>query len=85
MYSVIIERNALKSLSKIPNKDAKKIESAISDLAEDPRPIGYIQLKGQSGFRIRVGNYRVIYEINDGELMILVVEIGNRKEIYKKK
>ena len=85
MYSVAIERNALKSLNGIPNKDAKKIENAISDLVEDPRPMGYIQLKGRSGFRIRVGDYRIIYEINDGELSILVVEIGNRKEIYKKK
>ena len=85
MYSIIIERNALKSLSGIPDKDAKKIENAINELGEDPRPMGYIQLKGRSGYRIRVGNYRIIYEINDDELLVLVVEIGDRKEIYKKK
>jgi mRNA interferase RelE/StbE len=85
MYSVILSNSAKKMLSKLPNEVVKKILDALEDLVEDPRPMGYTQLKGRSGFRIRVGNYRVIYEINDGELKIMVVEIGNRKEIYKKK
>ena len=86
MYSIIIGRNASKSLGGIPNKDAKRIADAINDLAEDARPNGCkkLQSKGDS-YRIRVGNYRIIYEINDDELLVLVVEIGDRKEIYKKK
>ena len=85
MYSVTVSKSAKKTLSKLPNEVIKKILDALDDLVEEPRPMGYIQLKGRSGYRIRVGNYRVIYDVNDGELLILVVEIGNRKEIYKKK
>ena len=85
MYSVIVSKPAKKTLSKLPNEVVKKILDAFDELAEDPRPMGYIQLKGRSGYRIRVGNYRIIYDINDDELLVLVVEIGNRKEIYKKK
>ena len=84
MYSVIIERPALKALAAIPDKDAKKITKAIDELAENSRPNGVKKLKGKGEFyRIKVGNYRVIYEINDGELVIVVVEIGHRKEVYK--
>ena len=85
MYSVIVSKSAKKTLSKLPNEVVKKILDALDDLVEEPRPMGYIQLKGRGGYRIRIGNYRVIYDINDDELLILVVEIGNRKEIYKKK
>jgi mRNA interferase RelE/StbE len=85
MYSVIIEKPALKSLATIPDKNAKKITKAIDELAENPRPNGVKKLKGSDDFyRIKVGNYRVIYEINDGELVIVVVEIGHRKEVYKR-
>lgn len=84
MYSVIIERNALKSLAAIPDKDAKKITKAIDELAKNTRPNGVKKLKGHDDlYRIKVGNYRIIYEINDGELVIVVVEIGHRKEVYK--
>ena len=85
MYSVTVSKSAKKTLSKLPNEVIKKILDALDDLVEEPRPMGYIQLKGRSGYRIRVGNYRVIYDVNDDELLILVMEIGNRKEIYKKK
>lgn len=85
MYSIIIERNALKSLATIPDKDAKKITNAINELAENIRPNGIKKLKGYENlYRIKIGNYRVIYEINDGELVIIVVEIGHRKEVYKR-
>jgi mRNA interferase RelE/StbE len=86
MHSIIIKRSALKALSKLPEKESTKISDAIDKLAEDTRPDGYKKLEGRNNsYRIRVGNYRIIYEINDVELLILVVEIGNRKEIYKKK
>jgi mRNA interferase RelE/StbE len=87
MHSIIIKRSALKALSKLPEKEAIKISEAIDKLADNARPDGCKKLEGRKddSYRIRVGNYRVIYEINDGELKIMVVEIGNRKEIYKKK
>ena len=84
MYSIIIERNALKSLAIIPDKDATKIVNAIDELAENARPNGVKKMKRYDDlYRIKVGNYRVIYEIYDGELSIIVVEIGHRKEVYR--
>ncbi len=86
MYSIRIKRSALKALSKLPEKESAKISNAIDKLAEDARPNGCKKLEGRDdAYRIKSGNYRIIYEINDGELLILVLEIGNRKEIYKKK
>jgi mRNA interferase RelE/StbE len=61
---------------------ANPILIAIKDLAQTPRPQGYKKLKGRSGYRIRVGDYRVIYEIEDEILIIQVVDVGHRKDIY---
>ncbi len=56
---------------------------AISHLEANPRPVGYKKLKGRSGFRVRVGNYRIIYEIVEDELIIDVITLGHRKDIYE--
>ena len=57
---------------------------AIEELAIDPRPPGCIQLKGGSGeYRVRVGDYRIIYEVQDGELIVLVLRLGHRREVYR--
>jgi mRNA interferase RelE/StbE len=80
-------RSADKYLSKLVRQqptDAENIEIAIQGLAETPNPPGCKQLKGYSGiFRIRVGNYRVCYRVDDGALLILVIVINKRDEIYK--
>jgi mRNA interferase RelE/StbE len=57
--------------------------ASIADLANNPRPLGYIKLKGRPGYRIREGNYRVIYEIHDKILTVIVIEAGDRKKIYE--
>jgi mRNA interferase RelE/StbE len=62
---------------------ADPILSAIGSLSDNPRPQGYKKLKGRKGYRIRVGNYRVIYEIFDEVLLIDVIDLGHRKEIYE--
>jgi mRNA interferase RelE/StbE len=86
MYSIEFDKSVKKTLSKLPNEVVKKILDAITELADDARPYGCKKLQGSGDFyRIKIGNYRVIYEISDGELLILVVEIGHRKEVYKKK
>ena len=59
------------------------IKKQIYDLADNPRPQGYKKLKGRKGYRIRVGNYRIIYEIFDEILLIDVIDLGHRKEIYE--
>ncbi|HEV2613586.1 MAG TPA: type II toxin-antitoxin system RelE/ParE family toxin [Gammaproteobacteria bacterium] len=82
-YQINIEKTAAKSLQKIPKSDQAKIINAIQPLAHNPRPSGCKKLVGRDGWRIRIGNYRVIYEINDGQLRILIIEIGHRKEIYR--
>jgi mRNA interferase RelE/StbE len=83
-YQLLIERSAQKELSKVPHQDRARIIAAIQGLSEDPRPSGVKKLTGRNAWRIRVGNYRVIYEIQDNSLVVLVVSVGHRKEIYRR-
>jgi len=82
-YELKIQRTAQKSLSKISEPFQTKIINKIYNLSKDPY-YNSTKLVGREAYRIRVGNYRVIYEINNNELIVLVVNIGHRKEIYKK-
>ena len=82
MYKVRVERKAHKKLSKISEPYYSKIKIAILNLGNHPRPQGYIKLKGRNAFRIRVADYRIIYEIHDRILLVNVIDLGNRKEIY---
>jgi mRNA interferase RelE/StbE len=82
-YTVLIERYAQKQIMKLDKKIIPLIKTAIASLADDPRPYGYKKLKGEDAYRIRVGDYRVIYEINDNTIIVTVVSAGHRKDIYK--
>lgn len=83
-YKVEILRGALKQLKKIPSELQEHIQIKIDDLATEPRPNGVKKLKGkENAYRIRVGDYRVIYDIFDDLLVVNVVEVGHRKNIYK--
>ena len=82
-YKLSILRRAQKQLAKIPANDYKKIKKTILDLARDPRPPGSKKLKGRDGWRIRQGDFRVIYEIQDDRLIIIVLKVGNRRDIYR--
>jgi mRNA interferase RelE/StbE len=81
-YEIEIEKRAFKALKKIPVIDRNKIIKAIENLAIQPRPAYSKKLVGRAGWRIRIGNYRVIYEIEDHVCRILVLDLGHRKEIY---
>ncbi len=85
MYSVELTKKAHKSLKKIDRSILKRIFKALQDLSINPFPTGFKKLKGQTEekYRIRVGDYRIIYTIRNGELIILVLTIGHRKDIYK--
>ena len=83
-YELFIEKAALKELSKIPSKEQSRIITSIKNLTEEPRPPGVKKLTGREAWRIRIGNYRIIYEIQDDKLVVLVVHIGHRKDIYRK-
>jgi len=82
-YSLAFKKSVAKDLRNIPNKDVKRILKCIKTLCENPRAEGCIKLSGQERYRIRQGIYRVIYEIRDSELIILVVKIAHRSDAYK--
>ena len=81
-YSISLSKRAQKYLDKLSDNIAKPVFQAIKNLENDPRPHGYKKLKGRNGYRIRIGDYRVIYEIFDNTLLIEVIALGNRKDIY---
>ena len=82
-YALLIERRAQRSLSRIAVQDRERISDAIRRLAEEPRPHGVKKLSGRDAWRIRVGDYRILYEIQDECLFILVIDVGHRREIYR--
>ena len=82
-YSVVLTDPALAELTALPARARSRIRQRVGSLAEDPRPRGSRRLAGRSDlWRVRVGDYRVIYTIRDDELVVLVVRIGNRKRVY---
>ncbi len=83
LYDIQIKRKAQKSLAKIPEPFQENIITAIQSLATNPHPQNSKKLQGRPAYRIRIGQYRVIYEIDDGALTILVINVGHRKNIYK--
>lgn len=82
-YRVYIKPSAATELEAISQKkDRQRIVSRIEDLADDPRPPGAQKLTGHHGYRIRQGRYRIVYEITDDTLVVLVVKIADRKDVY---
>jgi mRNA interferase RelE/StbE len=82
-YAIDIRRSAQKSLSKISSQDQDRIISSIESLSDHPRPDGCKKLSGRPAWRIRIGNYRVIYEIEDDKLIVTIIHIGHRRDIYR--
>lgn len=81
-YTVIVLRPARKVLAKIPAKDRANVQAMITSLADTPRPHGCIKLTDSTFWRIRVGNYRIIYQIQDTLLVVTVAKIQDRKDAY---
>jgi len=82
-YSLFISRSAQKEFFDIDKKQAIKIKVEILKLSENPRPAISIKLKNREGWRIKVGNYRVLYEILDDSQVINILHVGHRKDVYK--
>ena len=83
-YCVQILDSALRQLEELPKTQRDRIRQRIRELAANPRPQGSIKLKGEDDlYRIRVGDYRVIYTIRDDELIVLVLRVGHRREVYR--
>ena len=83
MYDLQYKKKAIKALVKINDPYYSAIIQAIDELANNPRPFGYKKLTGRNGYRIRVANYRIIYEIIDTKLIIEIVNVGSRSSIYE--
>ena len=84
-YRVLIKTSAAKEIEAVdPKKDRQRIVAAIRSLPDDPRPAGCEKLAGEDDrYRIRVGRYRIIYSIGDDELLVFVVRVGHRKDVYR--
>ena len=82
-YAIEILRTAQRQLAKVDREDRPRIISEVRALANNPRPHGCKKLSGRPAWRIRVGAYRVVYEIRDDRLLVLIVAIGHRKDVYR--
>jgi mRNA interferase RelE/StbE len=83
VYSLFLKDSVRKDLHSIPDCHLKRIVERIGSLAENPRPIGCEKLSGQERYRVRQGNYRIIYSIEDSQLTVWVVKVGHRREVYR--
>jgi mRNA interferase RelE/StbE len=83
-YRLVISRRAQKSIANLQVVERNRIEDAISSLAENPRPPGCVKLKGSEDWRIRVGDHRVVYGIRDEERIVEVLNVGRRKDVYRR-
>jgi mRNA interferase RelE/StbE len=82
-YRLIVKQSVSKDLRKIPQKDVRRILTAIQTLASNPRPPQSKKLSGQERYRLRQGNYRILYTIEDDRLIICVVNVGDRRDVYR--
>ena len=82
-FEVIFKQSVAKDLRQIPKKDVTRILNRIKALSIEPRPPGVEKLSGQERYRIRQGVYRILYEIQDNELVVVVIKIGHRRDVYK--
>ncbi len=81
-YNIVVTDKVRKILLKLPASIAGKIENVLLQLSINPRPPSCKKLKGRKGYRIRSGDYRIIYEIEDNILKVIVIDVGHRKDIY---
>jgi len=82
-FEIIFKQSVAKDLRQIPKKDVARILKRIEALRTEPRPPGVEKLSGQEKFRIRQGVYRILYEIQNNELIVVVVKIGHRRDVYR--
>ena len=84
-YKIQIRKSAEQEIESLPQKDRIRIVEKILTLSEDPRPRSAIKLSGEEKYRIRQGNYRILYEILDQLVTVIVVRVAHRREVYKKR
>ena len=83
-YELVFRKSVAKDLRPLPKADVKRVMERIRALADDPRPAGCAKLSGQERYRVRQGIYRIIYEVEDARLIVLVVKVGHRRDVYRR-
>lgn len=84
-YELLFRKSVAKDLRALPKADVKRLMQRVRALADDPRPDGCEKLSGQERYRVRQGVYRIIYEIEDARLIVLIVRVGHRREAYRQR
>jgi len=82
-YRLEVKRSAAKEIADLPKAECKRVAAKIQLLASDPRPHGCEKLSGAEKYRIRQGDYRILYEIDDSTKLVIIVKVGDRKEVYR--
>ena len=82
-YRIVIKKSAAKEIERIAKNDRIRVIEKIKSLAQNPHPTGSKKLSGQEKYRMRQGNYRILYQVIDDELIINVIKVGHRQDIYK--
>jgi mRNA interferase RelE/StbE len=83
-YKILIKASAAKEIERIPSKkDRRRVIERIHSLSDEPRPRGCQKLSGQERYRLRQGVYRIVYSIEDDELIVHIVKVGHRKDVYR--
>ncbi len=84
-YKVEIKHSAAKEIENFPKPDLKRVLDKIVSLADNPRPYDSIKLSAQEKYRVRCGRYRILYTIEDDVLIVVVVKVGHRREVYQQR
>ena len=82
-YRLVLHRDAVREIRALPKKIRSQVREVLDGLAADPRPPGAVQLKGRKGaYRLRIGDYRLLYEVHATEIVVYVIGIAHRREVY---
>jgi mRNA interferase RelE/StbE len=82
-YKLLIKPSAARELDALPKKERQRIVRRIQSLSDEPRPRGCEKLSGEEKYRIRQGDYRIVYSTSDRDLTVVVVKVGHRREVYR--
>ena len=82
-YRLTLRQSAVKELESLPRRDLARVMSRIKVLADNPRPPACEKLSGQERYRVRQGDYRILYEVDDSDQVVTVVKVGHRREVYR--
>ncbi len=84
-YQIDYTSNARRSIERLERATQKRILARVETLSTNPRPPGAVKLSGQEAYRVRSGDYRIIYSIHDDRLLVLVIDVGHRRDVYRRK